>query len=85
MGLSASGPLHAAPNAIVEGVADGGLRAEIELAIGEARSPPASALEARRRAIQAAKDTIALLRSEGYYDGQAAPDIAATPSTRPRV
>ena len=80
--LQAAGPLSAAPNAAVEGVTDGGLRGQIELAIGEAKASPRSALEARRRAVDAARDAIALLRSEGYYEGTATPDIAKLPTIR---
>lgn len=79
------GAAWAAPNATVEGVADAGLRAQIELAVGEARTAPASALDARRRAIQASKDAVALLRSEGYYDGLAQPDIALAGTARATI
>ncbi len=81
-GLLIAGPGRAAPNAAVEGVFDGALRTEIELALGEAKTAPRSALEARRRAIDAARDATALLRSEGYYEAVVAPDIVATPSPR---
>ncbi len=80
-----AGPASAAPNAVVEGLTDGALRGQLELAVGEARTPPGSALAARRRAIQAAKDAIALLRSEGYYEGLAEPDPAATTAARPVI
>lgn len=85
LGLAVAGPLEAAPNATVEGVSDGVLRAQIEAAIGEARTPPRSALEARRRANQAAEDSVALLRSEGYYDAIVEPDVTAAPLPRPVV
>src|SRR3569623_1721538 len=62
-----AGPSAAAPNAVVEGLADGPLRSQIELAVGEARNPPRTVLDARRRASDAARDATALLRSEGYY------------------
>jgi len=85
LGLAIAGPLEAAPNAVVEGVSDGALRAELETAVGEARAPPRSALEAQRRANQAADDAVALLRSEGYYDALVEPDVAAGPVPRPVV
>ncbi len=77
LGLALAGPLAAAPNARAVGAIEPALKAEIEQAMGEARAPPRDALEARRRAIQAAKDAVALLRSEGYYEGAATPDAAA--------
>jgi translocation and assembly module TamA len=81
-GLIWAGSAPAAPNAAVEGVADGGLRAEIEQALGEARAAPRSPLDARRRAIDAARDANALLRSEGYYAAEVTPDIATAPTVR---
>jgi translocation and assembly module TamA len=59
----------------VEGVGDKVLRAEIERAIGEEHGAPANRVDARRRARLAAQNAIALLRSEGYYDETAEPDI----------
>ncbi len=85
LGLAVAGPVQAAPNATVEGVSDNALRAELEAAIGEARTPPRSALEARRRANQAADDATALLRSEGYYDAIVEPDVTSGPVPRPVV
>jgi translocation and assembly module TamA len=85
VGLAVAGPLEAAPNATVEGVSDGGLRAALEAAIGEARTPPRSVLEARRRSRQAASDSIALLRSEGYYEAAVEPDVTEGPVPRPLV
>ncbi len=61
--------------AIVQGVADRTLRAEIEQAITEEKAPPTSRVDARRRARAAAESAIALLRSEGYYDYDVQPDI----------
>jgi translocation and assembly module TamA len=76
LGLAIAGPLQAAPNAAVEGVSDNALRGQLEVAIGEARAPPRSGLEARRRANQAVEDAIALLRSEGYYAAVVEADVA---------
>ena len=64
-----------APAAAIEGVEDRALRTEIDRAIGEARAPVESRLEARRRARDAADNAIALLRSEGYYAAEAEADI----------
>ncbi len=61
--------------AVVQGVADRALRAEIEQAIGEEKTAPASRVDARRRARAAADSATALLRSEGYYDYVIDPDI----------
>ncbi len=71
--------------AVVEGVTDGALRNQIEAAMGESKSAPRGLLESRRRAIQAAKDALALLRSEGYYQGEADPDVTPAPANRPLV
>lgn len=57
----------AEPKAVVEGIADKALRAELARAIGEVKTKSQSAFEARRRAREAAVDAVALLRSEGYY------------------
>jgi translocation and assembly module TamA len=85
LGLAVAEPVQAAPNATVEGVSDNALRTELEAAIGEARTPPRSALEARRRANQAADDATALLRSEGLYDAIVEPDVTTGPVPRPVV
>ncbi len=59
----------------VDGVGDKALRAEIERAVGDEHGPPANGVDARRRARLAAQNATALLRSEGYYDETAAPDV----------
>ncbi len=82
LGLALAAPLSAAPSAFVEGLTDGALRSQIELAMGEAKGAPRDAREARRRAVQAAKDAVALLRSEGYYDGVAEADLSAAAAGR---
>ncbi len=61
--------------ALVVGVDDRTLRAELEIAIGDEKTQPANRVDARRRARQAADSAIALLRSEGYYDYTVEPDI----------
>jgi translocation and assembly module TamA len=83
LGLAIAGSSEAAPNAAVEGVSDNVLRGELEAAIGEARTPPRSGLEARRRANQAAEDATALLRSEGYYNAVVDADVGE--GTTPRA
>jgi len=87
LAFAGAGSLRAAPNAAVDGVADQALRSEIATALGESASPPTSPLQARKRAIQAAKDAVALLRSEGYYDGlaEAEPIGVAQPRAAVRV
>ena len=82
---AASAASAAAPvrKAEVRGVADRALTAELVRAVGEDRTAPATRLEARRRARDAADSATALLRSEGYYDSQVAPDVAA--GDRPRA
>jgi translocation and assembly module TamA len=89
LGLATAGPLQAAPkaapNAVVEGVSDPTLRGEIQAAIGDGRDAPRSPLDARRRAAQAARDAVALLRSEGYYEGAAQPDTAAAAASKSAI
>ena len=63
------------PRAQVRGVPDRALRQALQQAVGEAQGPPANRIEARRRATQAAGSVTALLRSDGYYDAAATPDI----------
>jgi translocation and assembly module TamA len=67
--------LAAERQAVVQGVADRTLRAEIEQAIGDEKTAPASRVDARRRARVAAESAKALLRSEGYYDYVITPDL----------
>jgi len=71
--------------AAVEGVADKALRAEIEKAVGDAKAPPESRIEARRRAKAAADSAIALLRSEGYYDYTVTPQIGEGEHPQPTI
>ncbi|MEO9212603.1 MAG: BamA/TamA family outer membrane protein [Caulobacteraceae bacterium] len=81
--LGGSAALAATPQSAIEGVIDNALREEIEQAIGETKTPPQNALDARRRARDAATDVIELLRSEGYYAGAADPDVL--PGEPPRA
>jgi translocation and assembly module TamA len=73
------------PKAGVAGVADETLRERIIQAIGEAEGPPATRFEARRRANAAGDDAVAVLRSEGYYAYEVAPDIAEGEPPQPLV
>lgn len=70
--------LSAVAKADVVGVADRDLRQRIEQAVGDTRNPPDNALEARRRAEDAAESAALALRSEGYYDYVIVPDVAET-------
>ena len=80
---AAAAPAAAAVRkAEVQGVADRALAAELVRAVGEDRTAPATRLEARRRAREAAESATALLRSEGYYDSAVAPDVAAGETPR---
>jgi len=63
------------PKAGVQGVADTELLLAIQRAIGETRSPAQTRFEARRRAREAAEDTIAILRTQGYYGYTVDPDV----------
>lgn len=63
------------PKAVIKGEMPGDLRSAIEKAVGESKVAVDSRLEARRRAREAAEDTIAVLRSEGYYAYDVSPDI----------
>jgi translocation and assembly module TamA len=78
LGLPATPALAAEPKAAVAGDLERALRREIEDAVGQAKSRPDSRMDARRRARDAAADATALLRSEGYYDGVAQPDVPET-------
>ena len=82
---SATGAAAAERNAVVGGVEDRALRAEIERAIGDARTPVDSRLEARRRARDAADNATALLRSEGYYAAMVDPQVAEGDRPTPMV
>jgi len=86
---AASGPVAVAaqaepPKADVRGVGDKTLRAEMQQAIGRS-VPPASRIEARRRAREAAEIVISVLRSEGYYDYQVDSDIGEGDAPQPLV
>lgn len=83
-GLSA--PAGAAePKASIEGSLDPDLRGAIARAVGETDRPIENRFEARRRAQAAAEDAIAVLRSEGYYAYDVAPDVGDGDLPRARV
>ncbi len=75
----------AEPRADIVGTLNRPLREQIAQAIGESRIPTQSAIDARRRAEEAARDVTALLRSEGYYGGLAESDVSAAEPPRPQV
>ena len=80
--MLAAGVAHAdVAKAIVRGEMPQALREAIVIAVGESERPPASRLEARRRAQDAGEDAIAVLRSQGYYAYVVQPDVTdATPA-----
>ncbi len=65
----------AEPAASVTGVEDRTLREAIQRAMTEAKAPPRSRSEARRRARDAGDDAVQVLRSEGYYAYVVEPDV----------
>jgi translocation and assembly module TamA len=75
-GLPASA-IAAEPKAQVEGTLPPDLRTAVVQAVGGSDRPIENRFEARRRAREAAEDTIAVLRSEGYYAYDVEPDIGA--------
>ena len=83
--LAAAPAWAAQPRAIVQGEMDPELRAEIVRAIGETDRPVDNRFEARRRASAAAEDAIAVLRSEGYYAYDVAPDVGEGDAPTPIV
>ena len=83
-GISAPA-LAAQPRAVVEGALDPGLKAAIVQAIGETDRPIENRFEARRRARDAAEDTVAVLRSEGYYAYDVEPDVVSDDKPAPVV
>jgi translocation and assembly module TamA len=75
--LLAAGHASAAePAASFTGVEDRALREAIQRAMTEAKQPPRSRSEARRRARDAGDDAVAVLRSEGYYAYVVEPDVS---------
>jgi translocation and assembly module TamA len=73
----AAGHANAAePAASITGVEDRALREAIQRAMTEAKQPPRSRSEARRRARDAGDDAVAVLRSEGYYAYVVEPDVS---------
>ena len=70
---------------MIEGVTERPLRQAIERYVGQVKRAPQSRVQARRRAEEAAQDALVVLRSEGYYDAVATPDLAAGDKPRPLV
>jgi translocation and assembly module TamA len=73
------------PKALVRGDMPQELREAILRAVGEAKQPPASRLEARRRAQDAGEDAIAVLRSAGYYAYVVEPSVGDGTPAQPIV
>lgn len=84
MGLAGRGWAEE-PKASVRGQIPASLKDAIDAGMGEAPRPPASRLEARRRARDAADDIIAVLRSQGYYDYIVEPDVTEAEPGEPFV
>ena len=84
--MLAAGVAHAdVAKAIVRGEMPQALREAIVIAVGESERPPASRLEARRRAQDAGEDAIAVLRSQGYYAYVVQPDVTDTTPAQPVI
>jgi translocation and assembly module TamA len=64
------------PKATVQGVTDTDLRDLIRDAVGTTEKPATTRFEARRRGQEAVESAIAVLRSEGFYAGDAVSDLA---------
>ncbi|MBC7668261.1 MAG: outer membrane protein assembly factor [Gemmatimonadaceae bacterium] len=64
------------PTATITGVEDRALREAIQRAMSEAKNPPRSRSEARRRARDAGDVVVAVLRAEGYYGYVVEPDVS---------
>ncbi len=79
------GARAAQPKATIEGDLKPALRGEIAAAVGDVDKPIANRFEARRRAQEAAGDTIAVLRSEGYYGYEVQPDVSDGDPAQPLV
>jgi translocation and assembly module TamA len=67
--------IAAESKAQIEGTLPPELRAEIARAVGDTERPIENRFEARRRAREAAEDSITVLRSEGYYAYDVEPDV----------
>jgi len=74
--LPATGVHADEPNAGVQGVLDEDLRDQIRAAVGTTEHVATSRFEARRRGRAAVESAIAVLRSEGYYAGEATSELA---------
>lgn len=74
--MAASHANAAEPAASITGVEDKALREAIQRAMVEAKAPPRSRSEARRRARDAGDDAVQVLRSEGYYAYVVEPDVS---------
>ena len=82
---SAQFAVAAQPKAVVEGQMKPALKTKITEAVGETERPISSRFEARRRAREASESATAVLRSEGYYAGEADPTVSETDPPQAQV
>lgn len=75
LGFGAGGANAQQPKARIDGVQDEELRAAIERAVGESKTPASTRFEARRRAREASDDAVAALRNQGYYGYEVEADV----------
>lgn len=73
------------PKAGLQGDLPSRLRSALVEAIGTTDQPIENRFEARRRAREAAADAMAVLRSEGYYGADVAPEVGEGDSPQPVV
>ncbi len=73
------------PKAGLQGDLPSRLRSALVEAIGTTDQPIENRFEARRRAREAASDALAVLRSEGYYGAEVAPEVGEGDSPQPVV
>lgn len=73
--LAVAGAMAQESTATIQGEMPEDVREAIVRAVGESRRPPASRLEARRRAADAAADVQNVLESLGYYGHIIQPDV----------
>lgn len=73
------------PKAALSGDMSSKLKAAIAEAIGVTDHPVGNRFEARRRAREAAADTVAVLRSEAYYGAEVIPEVGEGDTPQPVV
>lgn len=80
--VAATGARADEPRARLQGVTDARLQRALREAIGTIHDAPASRLDARRRATEAAERAMLVLRSEGYYQAEIEPTVSETDPPR---